>query len=236
MIVGITRVRNEELILEDTLRNVLARVDRVILYDDVSTDKTAEIAASFDRVEVIKGDEWRLDRAAEETRHRSLLLESARESGAEWCWCFDADERIVGDFPDMTADGYRFRLFDGYMAKGFEQPYRSGNLASLPRLWGPECRKILMLFRVSAASFSGRDKREPEVRGRIDLAEARVKHFGKCLSVEHWESTCDYYARFWDEPYRSKWNARRGKALHAQSDFGRPLHAWEDAARHAVSI
>ena len=50
MLVGITRVRDESLILEDTLQHFLARVDRVLLYDDCSTDNTVEIARSFDRV------------------------------------------------------------------------------------------------------------------------------------------------------------------------------------------
>src|SRR5690606_18408987 len=77
MIVGITRVRNESLILADTLHHYLQHCDRILLYDDCSTDATAQIAESFDRVTVIRGDEWREDRRAEETRHRGLLLEMA---------------------------------------------------------------------------------------------------------------------------------------------------------------
>lgn len=228
MLIGITRVRNEALILEDTLRHFLERFDSVILYDDCSTDETVEIAESFDRVFVLRGDEWLANRPAEETRHRALLLEEARLAGAEWCFCFDADERIDGDLPDMRADAYRFPLFDGYMTPDFSEPYRAGRLDELPRAWGAERRDILMLFRASGARYRGLDKREPSVRGVIELASARIKHFGKCLSVGHWEETCDYYATHWGEPYRSKWAARRGKAIHERSDFGRPLHSWEE--------
>lgn len=226
MLTGITRVRNESLILEDTLRHFLGICDRVIVYDDDSTDRTAEIAASFERVDLIRGDAWRADRPAEETRHRALLLSRVR---TDWALCFDADERIDGALPALTGDGFRFRLFDGYMAEGFAEPYRAGRLIDLPRLWGPERRDILMLFRVSRARYAGRDKREPAVAGRVALADTCVRHYGKCLSVEHWEETCDYYATHWPEPYRSKWAARRGKAIHERSDFGRPLYPWEQA-------
>lgn len=226
MIVGITRVRNEALIIEDTLEHALKRVDRVYLYDDASTDLTAEIASDYDRVFVTRGSDWRADRKAEETRHRALLLSFARK--ADWCWCFDADERLDGDWPDMTADGYKFQLFDGYLTEDMQEPYKGGDLAALPRMWGPERRDILMLFRPGKARFQGLDRREPHVTGRVELAETRVRHYGKCLSVQHWDETCDYYANNWPEPYKSKWAARRGKAIHTVSDFGRPLAAWDD--------
>jgi hypothetical protein len=223
VITGITRVRNESLILADTLRHYLGVCDRIFVYDDDSTDATPEVAASFDRVTLIRGDAWRTDRTAEETRHRALLLDRVQ---TEWVLCFDADERLEGPLPDLSADGYRFQLFDGYMTPECSEPYTGGPLAELPRMWGPERRDILMLFRKSKSVYRGRDKREPNTDGRIALAQTRVRHYGKCLSVEHWEETCDYYAQHFPEPYRSKWRARKGKAIHTLSDFGAPLKAW----------
>lgn len=226
MIVGITRVRNETLIITDTLQHYLAHCDRILLYDDASTDDTAAIAEGFEGVDVIRGRKWLADRPAEETRHRDLLLRTAAGLGADWVLCFDADERLSGPLPDMTADGYRFRLFDGYMTPDCCEPYRDGPLTDLPRRWGPEYRDILMLFRPKFAVYAGRDRREPCFEGKAVLAPTQVRHYGKCLSVEHWEETCGYYAEHWPEPYRSKWNARRGKAIHHLSDFGRPLVDW----------
>lgn len=236
MIVGITRVRNEELIIEDTLRHALGRVDRVILYDDASTDRTLEIARDFDGVMAIEGSSWRRDRPAEETRHRAILMRTAKGIGAEWCWCFDADERLDGDLPEPTGNGFRFRLFDGYMADGYDAPYTGGRLDTLPRMWGPEYRDILMMFRIDAATYRGPDRREPIITSDVALADVRVKHYGKCLSVDHWDDTCNYYADHWPEPYRSKWAARRGKAIHTKSDFGRPLYRWGEVANHGVPM
>lgn len=228
MLVGFSRVRNESLIIGDTVRHYLEYCDRLLIYDDCSEDSTVEIAAAAggDRIEIIRGDEWRLERTAEETRHRGILLKRAIEIGATWCLCFDADERLVGDLPELTGDGFRFRLFDGYLTENHQAPYDGGHLADLLRLWGPEFRDILMLFRADKARYAGLDRREPILAGRPTLAPVMVKHFGKCLSIEQWEETCGYYAAHFPEPYRSKWEGRKGKAIHTLSDFGRPLYTW----------
>jgi hypothetical protein len=54
-----------------------------------------------------------------------------------------------------------------------------------------------------------------------------VKHYGKAISVEEWERTCNYYVHYFPR-YAKKWAGRRGKAVHTLSDFGRPLIKWED--------
>lgn len=236
MIIGITRVRNESLIIADTLRHYLRHCDHVVLFDDASTDKTAEIAESFPDVTVLRSYDWRTDRRAEETRHRALLLDAAINLGADWVLCFDADERLVGELPDLSADGYTFRLFDGYLTADSE-PYTGGPLSELPRKWGPEYRDILMLFRADCSEYRGDGNRCPITTGRIERAPMYVKHFGKCISVEQWEETCRYYTLpGWTEKYRRKWEARKGKAIHTQSDFGRKLYDWEQLPQVAVKL
>lgn len=239
MIVGITRVRNESLIIADTVRHYLGYCDRIVMYDDDSTDDTVAIAATAggERIEIIRGDAWRQDRQPEEVRHRALVLERARQLGATWALCFDCDERLVGALPNMKADGYRFRLFDGYLTTDMQAPYVGGDLAELPRMWGPEYRDILILFRVACSKFVGIDNREPRTEGRIELAGVQVKHFGKCLSVEQWEEACSYYTLpSWPDRYRVKWEARKGKAIHTLSDFGRRLYPWRDVAANGVPL
>jgi len=162
-----------------------------------------------------------------------MLLDQVK---TEWALCFDADERLVGELPDLTADGYRFRLFDGYMSKDREEPYSTGKLADLPRYWGPEYRDILMLFRCKQAIYHGPDRREPVLIGAVCNADITVKHFGKCISTDQWEETCEYYSTHWPEPYKSKWEGRKGKSIHTDSDFGRPLFRWADVAANGVKL
>ena len=236
MIAGITRVRNEGLILEDTIHHFSSYVDHIFLYDDCSTDDTVEIASSFDNVTITASGFWRQDRIAENTRHRKLLADQAREEGYEWVLCFDADERLVGDLPDpRLASAYRFRLFDGYMTPEWKEPYRSGPLVDLTRLWGPEYRDIIMLFRADAYSYGRPGMRQPDIQGFVDQSDVYVKHYGKCLSADHWEETCDYYATYFPK-WRDKWLNRKGMAIHLQSDFGHDLLDWETVIKQGVPL
>ena len=57
--------------------------------------------------------------------------------------------------------------------------------------------------------------------------DLHCQHYGKSLSVAHWEETCDYYIRHFPyETYGKKWEARKGQGIHTESDFQRPLYAW----------
>lgn len=223
MIVGITRVRNESLILEDTLRHFLNRVDRIVAYDDCSTDSTPDILRSFDRVSVISGESWSPNQWHAETTHRAKCLKAVGRQ-ADMVLCFDADERLDGDLPTERG-GYRFSLFDGYMTRECREPYINGWLQDLPRMWGPEKREILMFFDPRRAIYDGPGRREPIYDGDVKLAPVKVRHYGKCLSVHHWEQTCDFYARYFPQ-WAKKWRARKGKAIHDKSDFGRELVEW----------
>src|SRR5262249_42730307 len=95
-LVGITRLRNEALILRDTLDYVGRQVDAIIAYDDASTDRTLEILRGHPKVALIVANQsWEEDIAARrlaEGRHRGLLLQAAREHlQFDWMFCFDAD-------------------------------------------------------------------------------------------------------------------------------------------------
>lgn len=234
MITGLTRVRNESLIIEDTLEHFLGLCDQIILYDDASTDHTVNIAKTFgERVVVIKQNKWLTDREHEETRHRAYLLYAAKMRHADWCLYFDADERIVGQLPVLggQVSGFRFKLFDGYMTPEFQEDYTGGRLIDLPRMWGPERRDIAMLFRASCAEYRGLDQREPVIKGPVIRHEkAVVKHFGKCISEAQYFETCDYYSNHFPK-YSEKWKQRR-KIGHLRTDgtshFGNNLYTWED--------
>jgi len=243
VLVGITRVRNESLILQDTLDYVGAQVDAIIAYDDASTDDTLEILRNHPKVAlVIANTLWESDpvaRLSAETRHRGLLLQLARSKlNFDWALCFDADERIIGDLRGFigsacasSCNGVRVRLFDAYMTADDHAPLLRGQrLLGFRRFFGPEQRDILMLWRnLPTVRYEGFDSREPTGVDQV-ITHFYCQHYGKALSVQQWEDTCDYYVRhFPAETYGQKWLARKGHAIHAQSDFSRTLIEWGPA-------
>jgi len=250
-LMGITRVRNEALVLRDTLDYVGRHVDVIIAYDDASTDRTLEILRGHPKVAlIVTNGSWEEDikaRLVAEGRHRGLLLQIARaQLQFDWIFCFDADERVTGDLRGFAGglgasgyDGVQIRLFDAYLTPDDRAPYQSDReLLGFRKFFGPERRDILMLWRDrSEVFFAEHHAREPGgiERVRTDLY---CQHYGKSLSVEHWEETCEYYIRHFPfDTYGRKWRDRKGQAIHTQSDFMRPLYEWGDTLfANAVKI
>lgn len=82
--------KNEEWILENTLKNICPHVDYVIIADQKSTDKTVEICEKFKNVKVIENTH-----TGHSNKVRWLLLDEARKYGANnLIICIDADEII----------------------------------------------------------------------------------------------------------------------------------------------
>lgn len=250
-LVVLLRVRNEELILEDTLNHLSGFADLIVAYEDASTDRTREILRAHPKVTlIIENNVWLSgvdDRLQSETRHRGLLLQEARKRwDFRWCMCCDADERYVGNIrglvtaPDYSnePDAIRISLFDAYMTATDKATYRKDfSLLNFRQYFGPECRNILMLWKNTAeVAYLGLDAREPCVSGTVAI-RFYCQHYGKSLSIEHWEATCDYYVNHFPyDPYGKKWEARKGKAIHELSDFSRPLFKWgNDLFKHAIT-
>lgn len=225
-VAGITKVRNEEHIMFDTLMHFSQFCDDIFVYDDFSTDATPDICEDFSTtVRVIRGTELDPNRPRAEARNRQAALTAARTVDPDWVICFDADERLDLLPKDWWKyDGVKMKLFDFYITEeDVDKRYDE-------RRWmGPEYREIMMMYRLTPSMrFQHYDQREMVLRGNVDILHGGyVKHYGKAISVEEWEKTCDYYAE-WPEPYATKWKNRRGKAVHSVSDFGRPLILWEE--------
>ena len=121
-LIGITRVRNEALIVRDTLDYVGKHVDAIVAYDDASTDRTLEILARHPRVAlIVTNRSWEAEieaRRIAEGRHRGFLLQTAREHLLfDWMFCFDADERVTGD--PISADSCKECTLAMVTAYGF---------------------------------------------------------------------------------------------------------------------
>lgn len=240
LLVAMTRMRNEALILPDTLDYLSGQVDAIVAYDDASTDDTVNILREHPKVAlIIANQSWEKDVAARkqaEGRHRGLLLDIARaELPHDWMLCFDPDERVTENLREFVSnagdcDAVRVRLFDAYMTPDDHAPYRSDlALLDFRRFYGPEQRDILMLWRNRPEiGFAEGHGRTPGGMSQVKT-ELYCQHYGKSLSVEHWEETCDYYIRHFPfDTYGKKWTERKGKAIHIASDFNRPLYAWGD--------
>ncbi len=251
LLTAIAQVRNEASILRDTLDYVSQFADAIVAYDDASTDESFDILRSHPAVAfIVRNSKWQTGvqaRPMAETLHRELLLSIVRHHlNSAWIYCFDADERVIGDvrallqqLKNTSVDAVRVGLFDAYMTETDHEPLGNGApLLDGRRFFGPERRDILMLWRnLKKFKFAGAIAREPG--GSTQAMTALLcQHYGKAISVSQWEDTCNYYVQNfpWDT-YGAKWASRKGKSIHASSDFGRPLHTWGNALiEHAVLI
>lgn len=189
---------------------------------------------------ILKNTIWGQNRVFEETRHRQLLLDQAKKFHPKWLFYFDADER----FEDINkkellesskydqVDGIQCFLFDAYMTLNDCEPViRGEQLHNRRKFFGPEYREVLVLWRnLPHIYFQGLDAREPAGCQQV-ISDFFCQHYGKAVSIEEWEKTCDYYSKHFPEPYKSKWLNRKGKAIHCKSDFGQPLYNWKELKR-----
>lgn len=239
-IYGLLRIRNESKIIKDTLDHMSSFCSGIFIYDDCSEDNTVEICKSHPSVMgLIEGKEWKSNRLEEEYKNRQAVLELARNTVEHDCWFIymDADERIEMDWPEFHRNQHKFdlvtmRLWDFYITQMDKDKSYS------EREWiGPEYRDIRFMFRNHPElKYYLPDQRECSFPSHyINTQMGSVKHYGKAIDVEEWESTCDYYIEHFPM-YSEKWKKRKGKAIHSKSDFGRDLIKWGDRENNGIKI
>lgn len=237
-ITGITRICNEEGIIKDTLDHVASLVDEIYVYDDCSTDRTVEICTKHPKVvRIVQGKEWKggsFERNKAEGELRQIIYEEALKGNPDWVYYFDADEIASFEGIDFTADAYELRLFDFYITEEDKNKYWLER-----KMMGCEYRDIMMLFRVMPGIIF--HQREPWLPECNIKQAGYVKHYGKAISIEEWEKTCDYYIHERGDDkkfdiFKKKWLARKGKAIHTLSDFGRPLIQWHEREKKGILL
>ena len=242
-LIGTTRLRNEALVLRDTLDHVGRHADAIVAYDDASTDADAGHSPQSPEGRAGPG-KWVVGGghqgapACGRPASRVLLQIARAQMQFDWMFCFDADERVTGDVgvsPDVRpsgCDGARVRLFDAYMTPDDHAPYQPGReLLDFRRFFGPgRTRHPDALAEPSAGDLRREHAREPGGLERVETG-LYCQHYGKSLSVEHWEETCDYYIRHFPfDTYGRKWLDAKARRSIRQSDFMRPLYEWGDSA------
>ena len=163
------------------------------------------------------------DRLRAEWYNRNLALTSARRfmQDGEWIAYFDADEHPYNIDASLFArediDALGLSLYDVYITpEDVDCDYKL-------REWvGPEARTIPFFFRLRPWSgYTRPDQRIMQHRGKSRTVGV-CKHYGKGYSIGHFERKFDYYANDFGK-YADKWKARKGKAIHTESDDGNEL-------------
>lgn len=232
-VVGITRIRNEQDVISHTLEHLKDFCSEVVVFDDCSSDNTVEVCKNSSLVSsVIENKTWEKDphkRLELEGTQRQYLYEKSLYCKPDWIYYFDADEFIDFDYNQLISspyDSYKLRFFDFYITE------QDKNEHFLNRKYcGREYREILTLFKPQQkVHFS---HREPTLEnGTYSAVIGKVKHYGKAISIDEWERTCDYYANHLYEVNNGvliseKWKKRKGKAIHSKSDFSSEFITWE---------
>lgn len=115
VIAGIT-TKNEEWIIDKTLKAVNNFCDKIIIYDDGSTDETENICRSYDKVEwYLRGPHDPLLR--EEAKQRMELIDILKKYDSEMVLLLDADEiptpsivNFINNCDDSTS--WRIRMIN----------------------------------------------------------------------------------------------------------------------------
>jgi len=235
-ITSLLRIRNEELIIEDTLRHLSNFSDEIYVYDDCSQDNTVKICEQHPLVKkVIRNFFHNEDQTFVQTAQRKLLLDYAKaDSKNKWFGYFDCDERIEFDFSrleqynkDKVVMIY-LRLFDAYLTKDNQRDYKQGDVLEKSRKYfGPEFREVGFLFDKNKVDYDLQVAacRQPYANGKT-IIDGCCKHYGKAVSIKIFNETVDYYCKSMPM-LKEKWEKRRGKAVHIESDFGRKLYTWD---------
>jgi len=232
-IVGITRVRNEENIILNTLNHVSNFVDEIYVYDDCSTDNTVDICKSHKKVKkVIEGTIWgstSIQRRRAEGELRDIIYRESLYSNPDYVYYFDADEYEYPENLDFKYDTYSFRLYDFYIT---ESDVNNNYLER--EFMGPEYRDIIMMFKPNP-NIKFTDRQPIGVSKNIGFG-GYIKHYGKSISIEEWNKTCEYYVNTFGSHYKDRWFPRIGKAVHSVSSFGNSFIKWEDRKLKGIKL
>lgn len=230
------RIRNEELIIEDTIRHLQrCGVDSFWIYNDRSTDRTLEILTTMGnwKGKIINFNNYDGNTFLLQGSQRNEIIQLCKnESGADWIIYQDADERF---YPEINlknlllqyndVDGVTVDLFDAYLTKD-NCEYNGESLLELNRLFGPDYRRQLFFFKNKPGVFvpNGAFREPIGVKTCGHTIAIAVLHYGKGISVSHWEETCQHYIKNGSPKMKLKWSDRIGMALHEFSDLGKPLY------------
>ena len=232
-ITSLLRIRNEELLLEDTLRSLSKFSDEVYIFSDASSDDSVKICEIFPKVKKVLQNHFHSENQSYvQTAQRKLLLDYAKaDSKNKWFLSSDADDRFYFDWDKLDKYDKQkinmiyFRTVDAYLTPDDFKDYKRGDKLEDSRKWfGVETREIGLLFnREADYDLKIPACRQPQIENEKKIVAGHVLHYGKSIGIKHWNDKCLYYQKSVPQ-LAEKWKKRKGKAIHAGvSDFGTEL-------------
>ena len=218
---GMTKVRNEAHIIQDTLDTWVDVCNGgVHVYCDCCEDETAEICRAHPAVvEVIQGDLYDPGRERAEWYLRQLLLNSARRfaGDSDWFAYFDADEQLI-DFPREVLDEPNLTVVatnwcDVYITPDdVAAPYQSRDWVDYNSHLIPHFFKNDPVLRYNLPDQRIMHHAPPAVYPRYGY----TRHYGLGFSEEIFDRKVEYYKQ-WPK-YAAKWEIRKGRAVRCNFD------------------
>ncbi len=183
---GAMRIKNEGQHIEEVLSRAMHLCQRVLVFDDHSTDGTRKICASFgERVTVIPSPFEGLD----EVRDKNYLLQKILATNPEWVLWIDGDEVLEQAGPEKLKlaahNGSRvgaYSLRVAYLWNDFQSVRVDGLYG---RLWRPSFFRLKgqpmhqLHFRASGRGGNFHCGNVPQgIQGEVRLLDVRLKHYG----------------------------------------------------------
>jgi hypothetical protein len=199
-LIAVARIRNEDDIIEAFVRHHAALVDRLILLDNASNDRTPEILRAL-KDEGLPLTVYRCESVTFiESTHNTFLLRQAAALGADWVLCLDVDEFVEAQHVDgclrecLASVQSQVDCLDVELVN--YQPTNADNAAELvvPR-------------RMTRRSVQNSDTFKVFARGRLAAQGAVVAHGNHDMLHEgrRIARTCDPLLTLAHYPMRSGW-------------------------------
>jgi len=250
-LVGLTRVKNEEMMMQEHLDHMAKFCDSICVYDDRSTNGTLEIIKNHPKVKKIlrTSKRWKpkpvgtVKDPLELWKKNQKMLNAARRSlKPDWFIFLDIDEffdeDLLRDLPKLLKtkdyDAICFQMYDFFITeKDKDKPYK-GDIQSIRSYAGTEYRDQLFLFRnISGLYFKEAAHKEPIgfKNDRILYTKYKIKHYGKAKSVEDYYQKSKHYLKYRPHLRKSKFKFTQPPVRKDKSDLGK-LVKWEEIKKN----
>lgn len=250
-LVGLTRVKDEEMMMQEHLDHMAQFCDEIWVYDDLSSDGTYEIAKKHPKVKEVMqtSKHWKpkkygivKDPLELGKKNQKLMDKASKESRADWFVFMDVDEfldeNLIKELPkllqDKKYDAICLELYDFFITEKDKDRLYKGDLQAIRPYCGTEYRHQLILWRnIKGLYFREGTHREPNglKKSRTLYSHHKIKHYGKAKSVEDYKKKTELYRKYRPQLMKSKFKYTQAPVRKDKSDLGK-LVTWEELKKN----